>query len=154
PRSVLEVVELICHLAGTDVEPDVRGTGTPAGEISRQWVDSGKLRAAAGWEPRIGLEDGLRRTIAWYREHLLMPQSARARADHRRQMPSSFSITGPLAGGAAQALRCFEAIAAQPADPAHEIIVVDDASADLEPLLTRLQGDVDVFRTERRLGFA
>jgi CDP-glucose 4,6-dehydratase len=70
PRSVLEVVELVCDLAGTGVAPDVRGAGTPAGEIPRQWVDSGKLRAASGWEPRTSLEDGLRRTIAWYREHL------------------------------------------------------------------------------------
>jgi CDP-glucose 4,6-dehydratase len=70
PHSVLEVVELVCELAGSGVAPDVRGTGTPHGEISRQWVDSGKLRAATGWEPRIELEEGLRRTIAWYREHL------------------------------------------------------------------------------------
>jgi CDP-glucose 4,6-dehydratase len=69
PRSVLEVVELVCELAGTGVTPDVRGSGTPDGEISRQWVDSGKLRAASGWEPRIPLEDGLRRTIGWYRDY-------------------------------------------------------------------------------------
>ncbi len=44
PHSVLEVVELMCRVAGTGVEPDVRGTGTPPGEITRQWVDSNKLR--------------------------------------------------------------------------------------------------------------
>jgi CDP-glucose 4,6-dehydratase len=70
PQSVLRVAELICELAGTGVAPDVRGTGTPGGEIDRQWVDATKLRAAAGWEPRVDLEDGLRRTIAWYREHV------------------------------------------------------------------------------------
>jgi CDP-glucose 4,6-dehydratase len=69
-RSVLEVVELVCELAETGVAPDVRGTGTPDGEISQQWLDSGKLRAATGWEPRISLQDGLSRTLAWYREHL------------------------------------------------------------------------------------
>jgi hypothetical protein len=41
-------------------------------------------------------------------------------------MPSNISIIVPPSGGAAQALRCFEGIAAQPDDPAHEIIVVDD----------------------------
>jgi CDP-glucose 4,6-dehydratase len=81
PRSVLEVVELICELAGTGVSPDVRGRGCAAGEIDRQWVDASKLRAAAGWEPKVDLEDGLRRTIAWYREHL--PQSLPQPADHR-----------------------------------------------------------------------
>ena len=70
PRPVLEVVELICELAATGVTPDVRGSGTPSGEISRQWVDADKLRAGSGWEPKVDLDDGLQRTIAWYRESL------------------------------------------------------------------------------------
>lgn len=69
-------------------------------------------------------------------------------------MPSTISIIVPLSGGAAQALRCFEGIAGQPEDPAFEIIVVDDASSGLEPLLSRLEGDVKIVRAERRLGFA
>lgn len=69
PHRVLDVVRLICRLAGTDVEPDVRGQGIPAGEIDRQWVDAAKLRALTGWQPAIGLEEGLRRTIEWYRAH-------------------------------------------------------------------------------------
>lgn len=69
PHSVLEVVDLVCRLAGTDVRPDVRGTGTPHGEIDRQWVDSTRLRERTGWAPRVGLEEGVARTIAWYREH-------------------------------------------------------------------------------------
>jgi CDP-glucose 4,6-dehydratase len=81
PRSVQEVVELVCALAGTGVTPDVRGSGTPSGEISRQWVDASKLRDLTGWAPRVELEEGLSRTIAWYREHL--PQSPAAPADHR-----------------------------------------------------------------------
>ena len=68
PRRVLDVVELICQLAGTGVEPDVRGTGTPDGEIDRQWVDYAKLRSVTGWEPSVGLEEGLGRTLDWYRE--------------------------------------------------------------------------------------
>ncbi len=69
-------------------------------------------------------------------------------------MPSNISIIVPLSGGAAQALRCFEGIATQPEQPSHEIVIVDDASVDLEPLLSRLEGDVDVVRNDRRLGFA
>ncbi|MGN6170319.1 MAG: dTDP-glucose 4,6-dehydratase [Solirubrobacteraceae bacterium] len=69
PHSVLEVVELACRLAGTDVEPDIRGSGTPRGEIDRQWVDYSKLHALTGWEPEVSLEEGLRRTIDWYRAH-------------------------------------------------------------------------------------
>ena len=46
----------------------VAPNATP-GEIDRQFVDASKLRRATGWEPGIGLDDGLRRTIAWYTEH-------------------------------------------------------------------------------------
>jgi CDP-glucose 4,6-dehydratase len=69
PYSVREVVELTCQVAGSTVAPDVRGVGTPAGEISRQWVDSTKLRELSGWEPRVGLQDGLRQTVDWYRQY-------------------------------------------------------------------------------------
>ena len=69
PLTVLEVVELVCRLAGTGVRPEIRGSGTPAGELDEHWADASRLRAATGWGPRVSLEDGLRRTIAWHREH-------------------------------------------------------------------------------------
>jgi CDP-glucose 4,6-dehydratase len=69
PHSVLEVVELTCKVAGARLEADVRGAGTPTGEIARQWVDSTKLRSMSGWAPRVSLEEGLRRTVDWYRTY-------------------------------------------------------------------------------------
>jgi CDP-glucose 4,6-dehydratase len=69
PHRVLDVVELICSLAGSGVIPDVRGTGTPFGEIDRQWVDFSKLHALTGWRPVTSLQEGLRRTIDWERAH-------------------------------------------------------------------------------------
>lgn len=69
PHRVREVVDLIARLAGTGVEPEVRGRGNPTGEIDRQYVDPTKIRTVVGWEPRIALEAGLRDTIEWYREH-------------------------------------------------------------------------------------
>jgi CDP-glucose 4,6-dehydratase len=67
--AVGEVVAMIARLAGTGVEPDVRGTGNPEGEIDRQYVDATKLRERLGWEPAVGLEEGLTHTLDWYREH-------------------------------------------------------------------------------------
>ena len=67
PYAVREVVELIGRIAGSDVDPDIRGQGTPHGEIERQYVDSSKLRELTGWRPRVGLDEGLRRTVDWYR---------------------------------------------------------------------------------------
>ena len=69
PHRVGKVVELICRLAGTDVQPDVRGSGTPSGEIDRQWVEFAKLKELTGWSPQVTLEEGLMRTIDWYRAH-------------------------------------------------------------------------------------
>src|SRR5205807_4598912 len=42
PHAVADVLSLIVELAGTDLEPDIRGSGNPAGEIDRQYVDSAK----------------------------------------------------------------------------------------------------------------
>jgi CDP-glucose 4,6-dehydratase len=69
PHTVREVVELVIGLAGSEVSPEVHGSGNPQGEIERQWVDASKLAGATGWRPTVGLEEGLRRTIEWYREH-------------------------------------------------------------------------------------
>jgi CDP-glucose 4,6-dehydratase len=69
PHRVLDVIELICRLAGASVVPEIRGDGVPHGEIDRQWLDSTKLRELTGWAPAVALEEGLRRTIEWYREH-------------------------------------------------------------------------------------
>jgi len=69
PYPVGDVVAMIARLAGTDVEPEILGAGNPAGEIDRQYVDPAKIRSVLGWEPRVDLEEGLRRTIEWYREH-------------------------------------------------------------------------------------
>ena len=69
PHRVLDVIDLICRLAGASVVPEIRGAGVPHGEIDRQWVDSTRLRERTGWRPEVTLEEGLRRTIAWYRSH-------------------------------------------------------------------------------------
>ncbi len=69
PHRVGDVVAMIARLAGTGVEPDIRGAGNPDGEIDRQYVDPSKIRERIGWEPSVDLEEGLGRTIEWYREH-------------------------------------------------------------------------------------
>ena len=65
-----EIVELVVKVSRQpDVDPEYRGTGTPDGEIDRQYVDSTKLRTLSGWAPEVDLEEGLRRTVEWYRSH-------------------------------------------------------------------------------------
>jgi CDP-glucose 4,6-dehydratase len=69
PHRVADVVALICRLAGSGVAPEIRGQGVPHGEIDRQWVDAGKLHELTGWRALVGLDEGLARSIAWYRDH-------------------------------------------------------------------------------------
>ena len=81
PHAVGDVVGLIARLARTDLEPQILGAGNPAGEIDRQYVDPTKIREVVGWEPGVELEDGLGRTIEWYRDHpeARVPAAATAR---------------------------------------------------------------------------
>lgn len=69
PHSVAEVLETIAAISGGELRPEFQGTGSPAGEIDRQFVDSAKLRELTGWQPQVGLRDGLIRTLEWYRDH-------------------------------------------------------------------------------------
>jgi CDP-glucose 4,6-dehydratase len=66
PVSVIELVRTLIAVSGRDLEPDVRGEGTPHGEIDRQFLDSTAIREELGWEPRVDLETGLRTTWEWY----------------------------------------------------------------------------------------
>jgi CDP-glucose 4,6-dehydratase len=68
--SVLELVRTLIRVSGRALEPDVRGAGTPAGEIDRQVLDASAIRRELGWEQRFGLERGLRETWAWYERRL------------------------------------------------------------------------------------
>jgi CDP-glucose 4,6-dehydratase len=38
----------------------------PAGKIDRQYVDSPRTASVLGWQPRVSLGDGLRRTVSWH----------------------------------------------------------------------------------------
>jgi CDP-glucose 4,6-dehydratase len=70
PVSVIELVRTLIAVSGRDLEPDVRGKGTPHGEIDRQFLDSTAIREELGWEPRVDLETGLRTTWEWYERRL------------------------------------------------------------------------------------
>jgi CDP-glucose 4,6-dehydratase len=77
PHPVREVVDLIAEAAGTGIEPEYLGDGTPDGEIDRQYVDSTRLRELTGWRPQVALATGLSRTLDWYATH---PEARPAKA--------------------------------------------------------------------------
>jgi CDP-glucose 4,6-dehydratase len=48
------------------LEPEVRNEAN--NEIRRQYLAAGRARQMLNWSPLFSLEQGLERTIAWYRE--------------------------------------------------------------------------------------
>lgn len=67
---VLELVHRLIAISGRDLEPDVRGAGTPAGEIRHQELDSSALREELGWAPEYDLDRGLSEAWSWYERHV------------------------------------------------------------------------------------
>lgn len=68
PVSVLKVVQTIIRLSGKkNLRPQILGKGSLNGEIDRQWLDSSKIKKLLNWEPKVKLEEGLRKTLEWYK---------------------------------------------------------------------------------------
>jgi len=66
--SVLELVNRVLLAMGSDVEPLVLNHAS--NEIRRQSLDASRARRMLGWKPLFTLDEGIERTIAWYREFL------------------------------------------------------------------------------------
>jgi CDP-glucose 4,6-dehydratase len=80
PISALKLVQLILDVCGAShLAPDIRGAGKLANEIDRQYLDSRKAADVLGWVPRVSLEDGLRRSVEWYRAILTRTASVAAK---------------------------------------------------------------------------
>lgn len=64
-HTVLEYAQMVRSLCHSRSE--ILFSPRPQDDPSRRRPDVTKARQLLGWEPRTGLEDGLRRTIEWYR---------------------------------------------------------------------------------------
>ncbi len=65
PLSVLDMVKTILDVMGRpELEPRILDVARS--EIRRQYLDCGKARERLGWSPGFTIEEGLKRTVAWY----------------------------------------------------------------------------------------
>jgi nucleoside-diphosphate-sugar epimerase len=72
--SLNELFRTIRGLTGATVEP--RYAPARVGDVRDSQADISKARRILGYVPSTNLEQGLDRTIAWYRKMLLSPASA------------------------------------------------------------------------------
>ena len=69
PLSVLDLYrEISTIVAGTYVEPEIQNTAKS--EIKDQHLDSSKAKSILGWESKVTLEQGLTKTVSWYKSYL------------------------------------------------------------------------------------
>jgi CDP-glucose 4,6-dehydratase len=66
--TVLDLVEKILGKMGSSLKPDVRNEAS--NEIRHQYLSAERARRMLGWSPLFTLEEGLDRSIGWYRDFL------------------------------------------------------------------------------------
>jgi nucleoside-diphosphate-sugar epimerase len=71
-RSVVEFAEVIRRAAGSSSPIEFRDF-ISADDPQRRCPDITRIRTELGWEPRVGLDEGIARTVAWFRERLAAP---------------------------------------------------------------------------------
>lgn len=64
--TVSQIVEKIITLMGSDLEPEIRNEVN--NEIRHQYLSATKARRFLGWVPLFTLDQGLEKTIEWYKE--------------------------------------------------------------------------------------
>jgi GDP-L-fucose synthase len=82
--SIRDLVHLVARLVG--FSGDIRWDASKPDGQPRRCLDTSRAAAELGWRAQVGFEEGLRRTISWYRDH----RGYRASYD-----PSRAGIEGP-----------------------------------------------------------
>jgi len=68
PISVLGLVKKVYNISAR--KHNYKILNRAKYEIKHQYLSSKKARVVLGWRPKINLEEGLKKTVAWYQEYL------------------------------------------------------------------------------------
>lgn len=66
--TVLELVNKILKIMGSSMKPIILNQGS--NEIIHQYLSAKKARTVLGWSPNYTIDEGLRKTIEWYKDFL------------------------------------------------------------------------------------
>jgi UDP-glucuronate 4-epimerase len=67
PTRLSAMIEQIAELVGR--QPRVEYRPAHPADVPATWAEIGKARRLLGWSPQISVEEGLRRSVAWYQEN-------------------------------------------------------------------------------------
>jgi CDP-glucose 4,6-dehydratase len=68
PMTVLDVVNRVLTSMNSSLEPDVRNEASH--EIREQYLSAAKAHRLLNWQPQHSFDEGLNRTVEWYRKFL------------------------------------------------------------------------------------
>ncbi len=74
--TVLELVEKILARMESTLKPEIQNQAS--NEIRHQYLSAERARELLNWAPKFTLDEGLDRTIAWYRQFFGTPEKARS----------------------------------------------------------------------------
>ena len=66
--TMIQLVEEICRKLGR--EKEIKHSPLPQDDPQRRQPDISKAKAMLAWEPKVGLGEGLEKTIAYFKDHL------------------------------------------------------------------------------------
>jgi dTDP-glucose 4,6-dehydratase len=87
-KTNLEVVNTVCALLD-ELRPQSQGKSHTSlirfvedrpGHDRRYAINAGKIQRELGWQPSVGFEEGLRRTVQWYLDNMTWVESIRTGA--------------------------------------------------------------------------
>lgn len=67
-KTVYDLTLCIIKLLDSNVKPIIQGKNI--NEIKAQYLDSSKAKKILSWYPEFGFEEGLKKTIEWYKKYL------------------------------------------------------------------------------------
>jgi dTDP-glucose 4,6-dehydratase len=82
PISIRVLVETVATVMGMPFEQLCEVTADRLGQDSRYWLDSTAIKRDVGWEPQIGLEEGIKEMVEWGRKYL----------DQLKEWPTDYTL--------------------------------------------------------------
>ena len=65
PTAIRDLVVKVAEVMNVPFEQICEVTGDRLGQDSRYWLDSSAIKSDVGWEPQIGLDEGIREVVDW-----------------------------------------------------------------------------------------